>query len=92
MFLVGFLLVFLGSLASAVEYEHRQSLDVHDRFVLSWTITDDIIRLSLDAETTGWVGFGFGAGMLNVSGLKKNSKKRETHAVFFFFFFFFFFF
>eukprot|EP00161_Ancyromonas_sigmoides_P015596 TRINITY_DN4105_c0_g2_i1.p2 TRINITY_DN4105_c0_g2~~TRINITY_DN4105_c0_g2_i1.p2 ORF type:complete len:671 (+),score=321.47 TRINITY_DN4105_c0_g2_i1:92-2014(+) len=49
--------------ASAVvaAYDHEVKLDDKGRYLIRWTVAGDTLRLSLDAETTGWVGFGLGS-------------------------------
>ena len=59
--------VFLATFHSSVsadllsEYAHHVVLDAEQKMKLFWTIDWDMEKVSfaIEAETTGWVGFGF---------------------------------
>ena len=46
------------------EYAHHAVLDAEEKMKLFWTIDWDAksVSFALEAETTGWVGFGFSTG------------------------------
>ena len=57
-----------GDLAS--EYSQFAALDEEAKVKLYWTIdsSDGVIRFAVEAETTGWVGFGISSGQGKMEG------------------------
>ena len=53
-------------LISADEYDFV--IPLHNRFTLYWTIAGETIFIAIAAETTGWVGIGFGASDRMLAG------------------------
>ena len=63
-------LLFLSTFYSTVsadlysEYAHHAVLDPQEKMKLFWTVDWDAetVSFAVEAETTGWVGFGFSTG------------------------------
>ena len=63
-------LLFLSAFCSTVsadlysEYAHHAVLDPQQKMKLFWTVDWDAetVSFAVEAETTGWVGFGFSTG------------------------------
>ena len=61
-----FLVVFHSTVCTDLfsEYAHRAVLDAEGKIKLFWNIDWDAetVSFAVEAETTGWVGFGFSTG------------------------------
>lgn len=54
----------------SAEFAHEAVLDTMEKMKVFWTVNweDKTVSFAVEAETTGWVGFGISSGNGNMAG------------------------